>query len=144
MPLTFDVDGKTVKDPAPDDIARGFASINAEGRRSISIVMLERPPVQLWAFGHPKEGYTLDITQEAEPKGTLTSKITSPAKPVPHEEIIRLFQDFARGDDSWQNRFEWEPRPVEGPFTKVLKRIFVIIVGFVLLVLILKYVLKLF
>jgi hypothetical protein len=143
MPLTFDVDGKTVKDPTPDDIAGGFASIKAGGMRSISMVLLERPPVQLWAYGHPKEGYTLDITQSLEPKGTETSKVTSLAQPIPQEEVIRIFQDFARGDDSWQTKFQWEPGITVLPRAQTLMRSAVILGGFVLLVLLLKYVLKL-
>jgi hypothetical protein len=144
MPLTFDVDGKTMQDPGNDEIAKGFASIDAEGRRSISMIMLRRAPIELWAFGHPKEGYTLAIDEDVAPKGTRTSKVTSPTKMVPHDEIIRLFQDFARGDDSWQNRFAWEPGITETPMGRVLKRLIAIVLSFLLLVLILKYVLKLF
>jgi hypothetical protein len=144
MPLRFDVDGKTVENPGPEEIARGFSFIPVEGMRSISIIMLLRPPVTLWAFGHPKEGYTLDISEDVEPKGTQTSKVTSPANLVPHAEIVRLFQDFARGDDSWQNQFQWEPGMTRLSGAKAMKRPAVIIVSFVLLVLIMKYVLKLF
>lgn len=41
--------------------------------------------------------------------GTETSKVTSPAKLIQHDEVVRLFCDFARGDDSWQNKYEWQP-----------------------------------
>ena len=144
MPLTFDVDGKTVKDATPDDVAGGFASIEAEGTYDISIIELERPPVTLCAFGNPKQGYTLDIREALEPKGTETSKVTSPAKPIPQEQVIRAFQDFARGDDSWQTKFQWEPGLGTIPTARAFKRLAVITGSFVLLVLLLKYVLKLF
>lgn len=144
MPLTFDVDGKRLKDPAPDDIAGGFASISAVGTHDISVIELERPPVTLCAFGNPKQGYTLDIRETLEPKGTETSKVTSPAKPLPQEEVVRIFQAFVRGDDSWQPKFHWEPGLGTIPAGRAYKRLAVMAMGFVLLVLVLKYVLKLF
>lgn len=144
MPLTFDVDGKRLKDPTSDDIAGGFASISAVGTHDISVIELGRPPVILCAFGNPTQGYTLDIRETLEPKGTETSKVTSPAKLLPHEEVVRIFQAFARGDDSWQAKFHWEPGLGTIPAGRAYKHLAVMIIGFVLLVLVLKYVLKLF
>ena len=145
MTLKFDVDGKTTQKPSPEDIAAGFASIEPEGSRSISMIMLERPPFTLWAFGHPKEGYTLDLNENVEPKGTQTRKVTSPAKMIPQGEVVRVFQSFARGEDSWQQQFQWDDLGIaQLPSSIVFKRLAVIIGTAVLLFLLLKYVLRVF
>jgi hypothetical protein len=142
--MTFYVDGKTVQDPSAEDIAMGFASIVDEGPRSISVIILQRSTITLCAFGNPKWGYTLDIREDVEPKGTQTSKVTSPRSPISHAEVIKLFQDFARGEDAWQSRYEWEPGIGEIPAARAFKRAALWMISFVLLVLGLKYVLKLF
>jgi hypothetical protein len=144
MPLVFDVDGKTVENPSAEDIATGFASIDDEGPRSISIIELQRPPFTLCAFGNPKEGYTLDLREEVEPKGTVISKVTSPGKMIPHEEVVALFQSFLRKEDSWQSRYEWEPGLNEMPAGRVVKRLVVLIVLLLVVLAVLKYVLKRF
>lgn len=102
MPLRFDVDGKKTENPGPEDISHGFSSIDATGMRSLSVVFLERGSLKLFAFGHPKEGYTLEINEDR------SRKVTSLKKLVPQTDVIGLFQAFARGDDSWQGRCEWE------------------------------------
>jgi hypothetical protein len=137
MPLKFDVDGKMTENPSPEDISNGFASIDAEGMRAISIVLLDRSPILLWAFGHPKEGYALQISEG------LSRKVTPMKKPVTHTEVIRIFQDFARGDDSWQNKFTWEQLEDSiVPTAVICKRVALYIAVFALLIILLKYVLK--
>ena len=98
--MTFDVDGSKVTNPTAEDIARGFDSINAEGLRSISIIEMRRDRLTLCAFGHPKEGYTLDLRDAVEPTGTETSKVTSPTALISHREVITVFQAFVQNDDS--------------------------------------------
>ena len=86
----------------------------------------------------------MDVREDVEPKGTQTSKVTFPNKPIPHEQAVKLFQDFARGDNAWQSNYEWEPGLGKIPTSRVFKRLAILTTIFILLVLILKYVLKLF
>jgi hypothetical protein len=138
MSLSLDVDGTVVKEPDLEAIAKGFASINPRVR-ALSLVILKKDAVSLMAGGHPKEGYVLTIEDRR------VRKITSLNKLVPHRETIGAFRDFARGDDSWQQRFAWsEELQDRETLGTIYKRVAVYILVFVVLVLILRYVFKLF
>jgi len=109
----------------------------------MSIIQLQRAERSLWAFGHPKEGYTLNIEENDLSDGTEITKVTSPANLIAHHEVITRFQAFRDGDESWLSKYEWETQ-TSTPTARAIKKVLVLVLTVAMLFFLLKFVFKLF
>lgn len=129
--MILDVDGKQTEEPDDAAIAREFLAIDKRtGFRGggLSLVILSKNKENsLTTSGHPVEGWMALLHE----KDGITSS-ANPSRPLSQEEIIKIFQSYARGDLAWEKEFEWSV--IEGKLP--VKRIIVLIV--VLLVVLLS------
>lgn len=102
--MILDVDGKQIQEPDEAAIARELLAIdNRTGSGGISLVILSKNKENsLTASGHPAEGWIALLHEKDR-----TTRSANPSKPLSQEEIIRIFQSYARGDLSWEKEFEW-------------------------------------
>jgi hypothetical protein len=105
--MTLDVDGKKIEYPDDAAIAQGFESIDKRTSfriRGLSLVILSRDEGNsLTTCGHPDEGWG-GLLHEANGI-TRGADISTPLR---QEKIIQIFQSYARGDDLWENEFQWD------------------------------------
>lgn len=126
MPLTLSVDGKRTEEAGATDIARAFESLD---RRTggvftgpgLSMIILERDDAHLlMATGTYAAGFVLSY-HDGDPEYEYNSDVS---QPITVEEVIKIFQAYARGDDWGQSKFKWEPFDSrEGNTSKIIKRL---------------------
>jgi hypothetical protein len=106
MATMLDVDGKEFKEPTESDIAIAFDAIEKRTgffHGGISLVTLTIEAVgSLTAAGHPAEGFSLSYN-DGSPDHEYFSSET-----LPIDEVVKIFQMYARRDDWGKARFKWE------------------------------------
>lgn len=122
--MILDVDGKQIQEPDEAAIAREFLAIdNRPGFRSggISLVILAKDKKNsLTTSGHPVEGWMALLHE----KDGIT-RSADPSKPLSQEEIIKIFQSYARADLSWEKEFDWSN--IDGKLTPKRIAIWIIV-----------------
>jgi hypothetical protein len=108
--LSLAVDGKVTPNPDDEKIRQGFESID-RSQSGISMVDLHWDDRHyLGASGHPAEGW-----YHLEHREGTTQFLCFPDRPLPTDELIRIFQAAARHDFSWRSRFHWDEEEVHPP-----------------------------
>jgi hypothetical protein len=102
------VDGKCIENPTLDMIAEAFRSIPIKESKwftdNSSLIILGRNSTNsLSTCGQPSEGWGW-FTLEKDGRAQDWAKFEM----LDEATVIRIFQQYATGDDSWQNDFEWE------------------------------------
>jgi hypothetical protein len=126
MPLTLSVDRNRIEGVDSTDIAHAFESLD---RRSggaftgpgLSMIILERDAAHLlMATGTYAAGFVLSH-HDGDPEYEYNSDMN---QPVTVEEVTKIFQAYARGEDWGQSKFKWEPFDSrEGNTSKIIKRL---------------------
>jgi len=127
MRMTLFVDDKKTEDPDSAAIAREFESIDkktALRSRGLSLVILQRgEDDSLTAGGHPVEGWGglihehNGINRGARLSGSVTQ-----------EKIVQIFQAYTRGDDLWEQEFEWEIVAGKFPVSRIVISLAILLV----------------
>ena len=128
MSVILDIDGKKTEQPDDAAIAREFESMDKSKRGGLSLIILSRGEGEsLAAMGHPAEGWAgISYEHDGITEGAEISD------PLSQEKTIRIFQTYARGDDSWKHEFQWDLVAGKFPTSRVIIGVAVI---FALLVL---------
>src|SRR5689334_14821137 len=109
MALRLDIDGEIVEEPKAEDIARGFEELGKgsgffKGPGITIAVLASDESHEISATGTRGDGFML-----AYKDGDADSEfIAGPEQAVTFEEVIRIFQAYARGEDWGRANFKWE------------------------------------
>jgi len=110
MPLVLNVDGKCIENPTLDMIAEAFRSIPTKESKwfidnSILVILERNSANSLSTCGQPSEGWG-EFTLEKDGRAQDWAKFEM----LDEAKAIKIFQQYATGDDSWQHDFEWKLR----------------------------------
>ncbi|HYB41229.1 MAG TPA: hypothetical protein VEL75_05630 [Candidatus Methylomirabilis sp.] len=91
---------------APDDrkIAEVLATL--DGGRHILATLAESELSYVQASGSVQKGFSLDYQE-----GSLDRHYRSRAEDLPLDRIVRAFQRYSHGDETWREGFDWVHMP---------------------------------
>ncbi len=129
MALILDVDGEKTENPDSKQIADGFRSIDPEqagfhaGTGISMVVLIKDEANSITATGHPSEGFSLSFEEGEQDVVYETKRLEF----LPMDEVVAIFQAYARGEDWGKDRFQWERSDYRQ--SKVAKIIIFIVIG---------------
>jgi len=125
MPLTLNADGRKTVGPGATDIAHAFESLERGPGigPGISIIMLQCDEAHmLTATGTYTEGFFLGHN-DGDPEYEYVTDMHQPISP---DDIIKIFQAYAGGEDWGQSKFKWEVNDTrESMAWKIISRVLV-------------------
>ena len=110
MGLTLTTHDTGFDDPDAATIAKVLASL--DGDRHVLATLGHSELVYLQASGSVQAGFALEYQE-----GSLDQHYKSQITALPLEQATEIFQQYARGEESWRRGLEWERVPFVPPKT---------------------------
>ncbi|HEV8437084.1 MAG TPA: hypothetical protein VGT40_03225 [Methylomirabilota bacterium] len=104
MGLTLTTHDTGFADPDPRTIAKVLAAL--DGGRHVLATLGGSELTYVQASGSVQAGFDLEYQE-----GSLDRHYRSRAAAIPLEQVTEVFQQYARGDESWRHQLEWEHVP---------------------------------
>lgn len=93
-------DGTVISSPSAEQIAEALASV--DGERNSYAILSHTEMTYIQTSGAGDTGYVLEYQDES-----LRKHYRSQDEAVSLERVIRAFQQYAKGDDTWKRDFRW-------------------------------------
>jgi len=139
MALTLNINGKIIEEPSPDEIAKSFEGLSKMKSFTLApkiatAILARNEAHQVMATGHREAGFVL-----SHKDGDVDSEyVIEPGRDVEFDEVIRIFQAYARGEDWGKETFTWERRAVASRRSTLIRILLIVSVLSILAVAILR------
>lgn len=90
-----------IENPTPEDISNEFA--NFDGWRASFAILSFEDERYIQTTGTPKHGFQIEYRDGGEGEHYVNV-----GGAVPFERVVAAFQQYAKGETSWWDEFEWE------------------------------------